>query len=112
MIKDELLGTVLGECGPAKFFKAATVLFSKYHDNSTALVANERTPDQQIYTVCLSHDPAPLQPNHVWLKGWGANEGVPEALESAGLVRLTGAIWETGYENAVEAELVLKKEKI
>ena len=78
---------VLGHCGPAKHFIAANVEITQYPvDKSTALVANPRTPDQQVYTVCLAHDPAPLKPGHVWLKGWGANEGAPEALEDAGIL--------------------------
>lgn len=100
-------GETLGRCGPAKYFKAATVLMTHYpHDGSIALVANQGTPDQQTYTVCLWEPPAPIRDGHVWLKGWSENEGVPEALEEAGLVKLTGMTWPTGYVEAQEAELI------
>ena len=100
---------VLGRCGPAKYFRSATVLVSEYpHDGSTALVANPGTPDKQTYTVCLWDPPAPLRPGHVWLKGWSENKGAPEALEAAGLVKLTGITWPTGYCEAQEAELISK----
>lgn len=98
---------VLGRCGPTVFFKAATVLKTTYPaDGSIALISNPGTEDQQVYTVCLAADPAPLKPNHVYLKDWSENEGVPEALEAAGLVELTGAHWPTGLVAAKEARLL------
>ena len=103
---DEL--KILGQCGPAKHFKAATVLMTKYpHDGSTALIANPGSEYQQTYTVCLYDPPAPMRDGHVWLKGWSENEGAPEALEKAGLVKLTGMKWPTGLVEAEEAELIL-----
>ncbi len=98
---------VLGRCGAAKFFKAATVLQTTYPaDGSVALIANPGTEDQQVYTVCLAANPAPMREGHVYLKDWGGNEGVPEALVAAGLVELTGMTWPTGYVEAKEARLL------
>lgn len=45
----------------------------------------------------------------VFLKGWSENEGLPEALEKAGVVRLTGRKVPTGYVEAVEAEVLSLK---
>ncbi len=105
MIDNEV--KVLGRCGPAKYFRPATVLISQYpHDGSTALVADPGTENQQVYTVCLYDPPAPMRSGHVWLKGWGANEGAPEALEDAGLVKLTGMTWPAGFCMAQEAKLL------
>lgn len=98
----------IGRCGPAKAFKAATVLRTHYPaDDSIALVSDPGTEDQQMYTVCLYHDPAPIRPDHVWLKGWNENEGVPQALVDAGIVELTGNTWPTGYVDAQEARLLV-----
>ena len=98
---------ILGECGPTPYMEAATVRITDYSaDNSVALVANPGTPDQQIYTVCLAESGAPIRNNHVWLKNWSENIGVPEALVKAGLVELTGETWQTGFVNAVEAKLL------
>ncbi len=98
---------VIGRCGPAKYFRGATVLRTHYPaDGSTALISNPGTPDQQTYTVCLYHDPAPIKPGHVWLKGWSENEGAPEALQDAGLVKLTGKTWPCGFADAQEAKLL------
>jgi hypothetical protein len=99
---------VLGRCGPALFFKAATVMIMKYPANdSVALVSGWGTEDQQIYSVCLAHDPeAPIWEGHVWLKGWSENEGAPAALEDAGLVRRTGVTWPTGFVLAEDAEIL------
>lgn len=104
---------LVGECGPAKYFKAATVFRTTYPaDKSIALVSGYGTEDQQVYTVCLAgspdqynRTPAP-KPGHVWLKGWSENEGVPAALEEAGLVELTGREWPTGFTRAVEGRLL------
>jgi len=105
----------IGRCGPAKYFKAATVQATRYPaDKSIALVANAGTEHQQIYTVCLAGSPgpgdnlAPIEPGHVWLKGWSENEGVPEALVEVGLVELTGNVWPTGYTYAEEAKLLVE----
>lgn len=98
----------LGVCGPTKIFKSATVQLTFYPaDESICLVSDLGTPDQQVYTVCMIDHRAPLKENHVWLKGWGANEGAPEALQEAGLVKLTGAVWPAGHAEAQEAELLI-----
>jgi len=44
---------------------------------------------------------------HVWLKGWSENEGLPEALEAAGVVRLTGKSTPVGFSHAQEAEVLM-----
>jgi len=98
---------LVGMCGPAKYFKAATVFAGKYPaDGSTFLVSGIGTENQQVYTVCLIDSGAPCEPGHVWLKDWGANEGVPEALVEAEIVELTGAHWPTGFVEAKEARLL------
>lgn len=97
----------IGSCGPTKHFAAAIIEATRYPaDNTIALVANHGTSDQQVYTVCLAHDPAPTGDKIVWLKDWSENEGVPEALVEAGIIELTGAEWPTGYVNAKEAKLL------
>ena len=51
----------------------------------------------------------PLLPNEVWLKGWSGNEGLPEALEEAGVLKLTGETMPTGF---VTAQLAILDPKI
>ena len=104
---------LVGICGPAKFFKQATVFRTTYPaDGSIALVANPGTEDQQVYTVCLAGSPdelgaiAPVKPDHVWIKEWSENEGVVQALVDAGIVELTGNAWPTGYTFAIEGRLL------
>lgn len=100
----------LGLCGAAKFLKPAMVMRTSYPaDGSVALVANYGTENQQTYSVCLAHDPAPIKPDHVWLKDWSENEGCVDALVKAGLVEVTGNTWPTGFVQAIEAK-ILKKE--
>jgi hypothetical protein len=98
---------LVGKCGAAKYFKAATVFAGKYPaDDSISLVSGMGTEDQQVYTVCLAAHAAPLTPGHVWLKDWSENEGVPQALVDAGIIELTGVTWPAGFCNAVEARLL------
>ena len=98
---------LVGTCGPAEYFKAATVFHGKYPaDGSNLLVSGIGTEDQQVYTVCLVESGAPCIPGNVWLKDWSENEGVPEALVKAGLVELTGIQWATGFCEAKEARLL------
>lgn len=51
-----------------------------------------------------------IDDNKVFLKGWSENEGIPEALEKAGVVRLTGRKVVTGFVEALEAELLMELE--
>lgn len=102
--------TPIGQCGPARYFQAATVLRGQYpYDGTTCLVANPYTENRQVYTVCLGGDPvAPqLTENQVWIKDWSENEGVLDALVEAGLVRPTGLVWPTGFCFAIQAELLV-----
>lgn len=55
-------------------------------------------------TVCLpDHN---LQAGCVWLKGWGENEGVPVALEKAGVVQLIPLFAQSGYVIAQMAKVL------
>jgi hypothetical protein len=57
-------------------------------------------------TMTLMYDGSPHPgPFGVWLKDWNENEGVPQALVAAGLVRLTGATFQTTLFTACHAEL-------
>ena len=47
-----------------------------------------------------------LKDNLILLKGWGENKGLPEALEDAGIVKLTGNKVKTGVCYALEAEII------
>jgi hypothetical protein len=104
---------LVGTCGPAKHFKAATVFRTTYPaDGSIALVSAPGLPNQQVYTVCLAGsynevgEVPEVKPDHVWIKNWSENEGVVAALTDAGLVEVTGATWPCGYTYAIEARLL------
>ncbi|WP_414463349.1 hypothetical protein [Hyphomicrobium sp. DY-1] len=80
---------------------------------SLALVLTHEGEDVCVATVNpFPADVRPLDDNQVWLKGWGENEGVPEALEKAGVVTRTGEKSATGFaeaELAVVSEAVMEK---
>lgn len=77
---------------------------------SMALVLMHEGEEFTVATVNLFLEcPRPLAENEVWLKGWGENEGVPAALEKAGLVTRTGEKTRTGF---AEAELAVVSEDV
>lgn len=77
--------------------------FGKYSNGSTAIRASQNGEPMFVATVALDELPPK---GHVFLKGWSENEGVPQALEKAGIVKLTGRKIPTGYVEAEEAELL------
>lgn len=57
-------------------------------------------------TVCLTPYNAPHPGEYgMWLKGWSENQGLPEALQAAGVLRITGRTHPTGYVHAQHGEL-------
>lgn len=84
-----------------------TLRFNRYKSGETALqIFDESGEPQWTATVSL----VPYGAQHpgrlgLWLKGWGGNEGLPEALAAAGVVTLTGRTFPTGFVKAVHAEL-------
>lgn len=87
--------------GPSKFSRGGRLYLSHYAEGATALIVkwdDDYTPEY-IATVNMAMS-RPLATNEVWLKGWSENEGVPEALEKAGVLKLTGETMPCGYANA------------
>ena len=62
------------------------------------------SPEGPIATASVCR---PARRGHTWLKGWSENEGLPEALEAAGVVRLTGETAPAGYAHVQEAEVLM-----
>ena len=55
-------------------------------------------------TVCLPDNNLPDK--HVWMKGWGENEGLPEALEKAGIIQLLPKFVQAGFCLAQMAKII------
>lgn len=93
--------------GPSRYSKGGTIMWGAYDTGEIAMrVFNELGEPESTPTVNVSPygaDRAP--PGHVWLKGWGENQGIPEALEAAGVCRRIGKEFSTGYEVAELAQL-------
>lgn len=81
--------------------KGCTVEFAQYREGGIAMILWFGDEQQTVATVNLApYGSRPLDQWEVWLKGWSENEGVPEALERAGFVVLTGETMPTGYVHA------------
>ena len=78
--------------------------FGKYGDGATAIQATS-LEGEPLFTATVALDEKPPE-NHVFLKGWSENEGIPDALVKAGVVELTGKTIPTGYCEALEAKLL------
>ena len=92
--------------GRARYMEGGTIAITRYSNGEIALVINgESFEDQIVATVALKDAPR-VAPRSVWLKGWSENEGVPDALVRAGMVRLTGEVFSTGFVEAQLAELL------
>lgn len=80
--------------GPSRFSEGGNIALGRYGDGELAVVVyHPNTGERQsVATVCLAGEVEllPAAPDHIWLKGWSENEGIPEALERSGLVKLTG----------------------
>ena len=93
------------EVGPAKYTKRGMLSFGRYENEDIAiLVVSGDGRIQAKATVCIPERKA--YPG-VWLKGWSENEGIPDALQSAGHLFLTDQCVDCGFEQAVYAVLSL-----
>lgn len=69
--------------------KDAVVTVSQYADGSVALIAEdddeEGFPNRETLSVNLSAYSLDPDPGHVYVPTWSENEGLPDALETAGI---------------------------
>jgi hypothetical protein len=70
------------------------------------LIENTVSDNGSSQMTCALKDAPRVAPKAVWLKGWGENKGVPEALYKAGLLKPTAQEWQTGFCRAQEAEIL------
>ena len=93
-----------------KYVKGEVELrFRKYQNGSTAIQAFSLYGEPE-FTATVALDEIPAK-GYVFLKGWSENEGIPNALQKAGIIELTGRTIPTGYTEAQEAKL-LKEERV
>lgn len=95
--------------GPTRWSRGGLVRFARYSatDELAIQIINPQDGQPELTaTVNVTSYGAPPPGRYgVWLKGWEENEGVPEALVAAGVVRLTGRTFQTGFVEAQHAEL-------
>lgn len=93
--------------GPTKYCSGGVVGWAQYDTGSTAIVILSPTGERELTATVNLWDPPPpyFNDDECYLKGWGGNEGVIEALVAAGVVTLTGREWPAGYCTAVLARL-------
>jgi hypothetical protein len=89
-----------------KYIHEEVVLeFCQYDNKRTAIRAYALDGDPMFTATVNIPNETPAK-DCVFLKGWSENEGLPEALVKAGVVKLTGRKVTTGYTEAVEAKIL------
>jgi len=83
------------------------LLFKNYENGSTA-IQGISLQGEPMFTATVALDEKPTE-GCVFLKGWSENEGIPDTLVKAGVVKLTGRKAKTGFCEAVEAKLLLRQ---
>ncbi len=93
--------------GAARWTTPGIIRFTRYQSGETAIeILNHGGEQQLVATVALVPYGAPHPGEYgLWLKAWSENEGVPEVLVQAGIVTLTGRKHQSGYVEALHAEL-------
>jgi hypothetical protein len=92
----------LKKCGVPKF----AYYFPKPDDTTyrVAILLIDPVTSEKIATVSLNVD-TPAGVNHVWLRCWSENDGIPEEIEKSGLVVLLDEFRPTGFCLARKAQL-------
>lgn len=96
------------EIGRTKHSPGGRVTWARYDNDNTAIVILDPVTGERelVATVNLwDPPPPPHADDEVYLKDWGENEGVVEALVAAGVITITGQEWPAGYCKAVLARL-------
>jgi len=70
---------------------AGRIRFGQYSDGATAIEIHEDEPVCRATVSLEDLDAPPIEPHQVWIKTWGENEGVLDALIAAGVVTLANA---------------------
>jgi len=83
------------------------IVLGFYNNGRTALQLVDVEDGSPYYIATVNIPEEELAEGCVFLKGWSENEGVPEALEKAGVVKLTGRIVASGWVEAQEGQLLI-----
>jgi hypothetical protein len=90
----------------ARYIKGqALLLIGEYRDGTPAIQGVDPETEEPLFTASVRLGEPPSD-GCLWLKGWSENEGIPESLVAAGVVKLTGRTGPTGFCEAVEARLL------
>jgi len=81
-----------------------------YGDESPAYIIEEATTGEQLATVTVSMQGYGVKPDAgcIFVKDYGENEGLAQALVDANVIRLTGRTFDAGFAvgGAVEAVII------
>lgn len=91
--------------GPAK------LVFGQYSNGRVAIQLLDVEDESPLSVPTVNIPEYDLAPGHVLLKGWSENEGMPAALERAGIVKRTGELVSSGFVQAEVAKLLVEVTK-
>ena len=81
------------------------VEYGTYYNGRTSIRLTQNGEQIAVATVNI---PAHNVPDgHVLIKNWSENQGIAQALQDAGVIKLTGKAIPTGFVEALEAKLLI-----
>ncbi|MFA5158142.1 MAG: hypothetical protein WC451_03100 [Patescibacteria group bacterium] len=93
----------------SKFIDELVYLSFDFYSNGSMSISGRSLEGEPLFKATVALEDGVPRKGYVILKGWSENEGIPEALEKAGVVKRTGRTIQTGFCIAEEAKL-LKQE--
>lgn len=93
--------------GPTRYSRGGRIYWSFYEasgETAIVILAEDGQPELTATVALWPPSPRAEDPN-VWLKVWGPNEGIDDALVKAGVVTLTDTFEQAGFCQARLATL-------
>ncbi len=104
----ELYDTGIKTISGGKYMReGCTIKLGRYGNDSLAIILFAPDgPREAVASVNMEGCGLPKPPlDHIWLKGWSENAGIPEALEECGFLKRTGRTYPAGYAQAEYAQI-------
>ena len=89
------------------YFPKSIIGKAQYGNGRLCLVLLDAETGERNGVATVNIPEVDLPEDHICLKGWSENVGLPEALEKAGVVKLTGSAAENSFVQAPIAKVLI-----
>lgn len=88
--------------------RTAKLVKTQYVNNlADALIGVDPETGERLWTATVNIPDAEPAEGCVWIKNYGENEGMIDALAQAGVIQFTGTFAQVGHEHAFECALLI-----